>query len=250
LSSPLAFGRSKSLPTVKPPQKILMKNNKKLKSVVVSALLLTSSCYCSAQLVDIGPCRTIKDSLERFVCYEKLGELVGEKAGEKSSAAAQSITASTAAAPPVVVAPPAAAVVAPAASTKTATTMPDTTMPDTTMPTTTMPATTVPTSTAPTNQAPQVETFGRTETPAARVVEGTDGKTELVDTVAALKQLTPTQWLITLKSGQQWRQVTGKTYRLKVGDEVKIYPANSAFGESYRLSNARVSGQIAVERVD
>jgi hypothetical protein len=98
-------------------------------------------------------------------------------------------------------------------------------------------------------EAPEasVEGFGR---PAsnARVVEGADGNSELVDTIAALEQRGPSLWLITLEGGQQWRQMISKRYLLNVGDEIRIYPTR--WGSSYRLSAPRVGGYIQVERVD
>ena len=90
-----------------------------------------------------------------------------------------------------------------------------------------------------------VENFGRTD---ARVVEREDGASELLDSVAALEQLGPNRWRITLEGGQRWEQMLSKRYALEVGDEVRIYPTR--WGESFRLTAERLSGYIQVRRVD
>ena len=92
-----------------------------------------------------------------------------------------------------------------------------------------------------------VEAFGRPQS-EARVIEGSDGKSELIDTIAALEQLGPSLWLVTLEGGQQWQQMISKRYNLNVGDEVRIYPTR--WGSSYRLTSSRVGSYIQVERVD
>lgn len=92
----------------------------------------------------------------------------------------------------------------------------------------------------------QVEAFGRSAD--ARVVEKQDGEKELHDRIAALEQLGANQWLITLESGQTWRQMISKQYRLKVGDEVRIYPTR--WGSDYRLTASRLQSYIQVARVD
>lgn len=89
--------------------------------------------------------------------------------------------------------------------------------------------------------------FGRASASNARVVDGDQGS-ELFDTVASLEQAGPSLWLITLQSGQQWKQMISKRYTLEVGDEVRIYPTR--WGSSYRLSSERAGGYIQVERVD
>jgi hypothetical protein len=88
--------------------------------------------------------------------------------------------------------------------------------------------------------------FGRQS--SARLVEGEDGDSELIDTIASLEQLGPSLWLITLDGGQQWRQMISKRYALQEGDEVRIY--STRWGSAYRLAVERVGGYIQVERVD
>lgn len=215
--------------------------------VLFSTLLIPFSLTCSAQVVDVTACRAIKDSLERFACYEALGT-------------------ETAAPAPAVAAPaPAPQAAAPqTARTQVERAEPEEEkgsllgrlfnrddedeQPEPTSPPAT--ATTGATTRATTRATTQgVESFGRNPEPAAaRVEAGADGKSELVDTVASLKEIGPKVWLVTLKSGQRWRQISGRQYNLKVGDEVKIY--NAGWGNSFRLSSDGASGFIQVERVD
>ena len=100
---------------------------------------------------------------------------------------------------------------------------------------------------APAGNSNTVEGFGRIE-PDARILEGSGGKTELVDTVAELEQLGPSMLMITLSSGQKWKQMISKRYNLNVGDEIRIYPTR--WGSSYRLTSERAGSYIQVERVD
>ena len=95
--------------------------------------------------------------------------------------------------------------------------------------------------------AASAESFGRQQA-GARVVEGLDGKAELIDTVAELEQLGPNLWLIQLEGGQRWQQMLSKRYNLQEGDEVRIYPTR--WGENFRLTAPRLSGYIQVERLD
>jgi hypothetical protein len=94
------------------------------------------------------------------------------------------------------------------------------------------------------SNADPVENFGR----QARVVQGEDGKAELVDTVSSLEQLGPNLWVVSLEGGQRWRQMLSKRYTLQAGDEVHIYPTK--WGSSYRLTAKRLGGYIQVERID
>ncbi len=92
-----------------------------------------------------------------------------------------------------------------------------------------------------------VENFGRPQA-SARLTGGLDGKPELIDTIADLEQVGPSIWMITLESGQQWKQAVGKRYSLQVGEEVRIYPTR--WGSAFRLSSSRLGGYIQVGRVD
>jgi hypothetical protein len=95
--------------------------------------------------------------------------------------------------------------------------------------------------------AANVEDFGRENPEDARIIDGADGK-ELIANIAALEERGRNLWLITLENGQTWAQIESKTYRLQVGDSVRIYPTR--WGDSYRLTADRVSGYIQVRRAD
>jgi len=196
-------------------------------STLLSVILLLGSFYCRAQVVDISACRTITDSLERFACYEKLTGTTTD---------AQPVAAPVSAANPPQLQPPIAQVE------------------DTQENVSVSPA---PTAIAPPEDSAQpaieqsedVNLFGRiSATVKARLVEGSEGKDELIDTVAALKQIGPQLLQVTLQNGQQWQQMQNKVYRLRVGDEVRIYPTR--WGSSYRLSGTRLASYIQVQRVD
>ena len=90
-----------------------------------------------------------------------------------------------------------------------------------------------------------IDSFGL---PNTRVQEGEDGKLELHDTVAAIEYLRPNMLQITLTSGQVWRQMEGKRYMLKEGDEVRIY--TTIWGNNFRLSTERLKSYIQVARID
>lgn len=89
----------------------------------------------------------------------------------------------------------------------------------------------------------KIEDFGKKE---SSIVINEDGKEELYDRIAALRKI-PDGWVITLDSGQVWRQMISKSYRLRAGQEVKISP--SSWGNSYHLSVSKLGGFIQVERV-
>lgn len=88
----------------------------------------------------------------------------------------------------------------------------------------------------------RVREFGR----GARVSDDADGGERLHDTIAGLEKRS-NLWVITLASGQVWRQDAARTFNLRVGDEVEIY--REGVGNGLRLSTPRLSGFIRVERV-
>ena len=104
----------------------------------------------------------------------------------------------------------------------------------------------------------RAEEFGRTERhpapgkaedfgkKAPTIVKNDDDEEQLFDRIAAL-QKTPDGWIITLESGQVWRQMVGKRYNLREGQEVKISPA--IWGDSFHLSVSKLGGFIQVRRV-
>lgn len=70
---------------------------------------------------------------------------------------------------------------------------------------------------------------------------------EVLAHISGLEQFMPSQWLVTLDNGQQWRQTDPKAFRLREGQEVRIKP--SGWGVGYRLSVAELGGFIQVEPV-
>lgn len=98
------------------------------------------------------------------------------------------------------------------------------------------------------NQPRAAAAYAPARRTSVNAVARDDDKAELTGTVASLEQYGPQLWLIALDSGQRWRQTIGKTYRLNVGDQVRVYPTR--WGEAYRLSSERISGYIQVVRVD
>lgn len=87
-----------------------------------------------------------------------------------------------------------------------------------------------------------------TEVVSSRAVRDGENSDDLVGKIVALNQALPNRWSITLESGQRWRQVVGRRFALKVGDEVTISP--TFWGSAYRLKVARLSGYIQVELVE
>ncbi|MDG2175081.1 MAG: hypothetical protein P8M72_02935 [Gammaproteobacteria bacterium] len=91
----------------------------------------------------------------------------------------------------------------------------------------------------------RVENFGLEQN--ARIVVNAEGFDELFDVVTDLEMVRPNMVLITLASGQVWRQIHAKRFNLRKGDEVRIY--SSAWGEDYRLVTERLNGFIQIGRV-
>jgi hypothetical protein len=91
----------------------------------------------------------------------------------------------------------------------------------------------------------KVRSFGK-ESPA-RVVDTEEGREELQDRIEDLRMGLPDRWIVTLASGQVWRQTVTGAFNLRKGMEVRIYPTR--WGKGYRLSAQGVNGFIQVERV-
>jgi hypothetical protein len=162
----------------------------------------------NAQVVDISACRDIEDRLSRFDCYENLNEAPVVRQSQTEEASTAVITS-----------------------------------PDT------VPIQTLESSSpAAVPEEEEVAGFGRQEPDRATVVSGGDDEKELRDIVTALEKTGPNIWTITLSSGQLWRQMEGKPYRLEVGDNVRIY--QSFWGKSYRLTAPRLASFIQVQRIE
>lgn len=182
---------------------------------LLSVLLMPAAAQVHAQAATLTDCQAIQDRLARYACYDSWDSTSGEVRPLPRSTAPQPQPARTErAAPQAATTAPAASAAPPAG-----------------------PATAIESS---------VADFGRQQS-STRVVEGEDGA-ELVGTVAALEQLGPNLWVVTLEGGQRWRQMLTKRYALQVGDDVRIY--STRWGSAYRLSSERVGGYIQVERVD
>ena len=87
------------------------------------------------------------------------------------------------------------------------------------------------------------DSFGKSQ---QRIVTDDDGDRIMYDRIKEL-QTGQDGWLITLSSGQVWRQMYNKRYNLKEGQDVKIAP--SSWGNAFRLSVKELGGFIQVERV-
>jgi hypothetical protein len=71
---------------------------------------------------------------------------------------------------------------------------------------------------------------------------------ELHSTISELEKIRPSSYLITLENGQIWRQTVAERYPLKVGYNVRIWPARWS-KKAFRLAAEGVKGSIQVERV-
>jgi hypothetical protein len=75
-----------------------------------------------------------------------------------------------------------------------------------------------------------------------------DAPSDIVATVATLRETLPNSYLITLDNGQVWRQTRPEPYPLRQGAAVRIYTTKRWRG-SYRLSVEGLAGFIQVEQV-
>lgn len=72
-------------------------------------------------------------------------------------------------------------------------------------------------------------------------------KNELLASISELKETQPNKRLITLGNGQVWKQSFAKKYRLREGDDIRIYP--TGWGNDYRLKVIDQAGYIQVTRL-
>lgn len=91
----------------------------------------------------------------------------------------------------------------------------------------------------------RIRRFGQNE-PAVSLSTDNDGQDRLHDSITALEKRN-NLWIVTLSSGQVWRQTYPRNLLLREGDEISI--DQEGIGSSYRLSTPRLSGFIRVERV-
>lgn len=173
----------------------------------------TQPAALDAALLD---CLALTDNLARLTCYDNLarGRQTDYSARSQESAS-EALATSTVAAPA-----PAETAITESAPGSTMAVAP----------------------TVATEPTPVAE-FGQ---PAARVEPDADGAETLVDRVVEARRVEPTKWLLTLQSGQRWRQSVGKSYVIRPGDTVRISP--SAWGSDFRLSVEGRRGYIQVTR--
>jgi hypothetical protein len=91
----------------------------------------------------------------------------------------------------------------------------------------------------------RIRGFGQNK-PATSISTDEDGQERLHDSIAALQKRN-NLWVVTLGSGQVWRQTYPRTLLLREGDDVEIY--REGIGSGYRLATPRLSGFIRVERM-
>ena len=102
----------------------------------------------------------------------------------------------------------------------------------------------------PSAQSP-VDVDSQTTNPAGREPPSTESRAserpdEIRSVITELRETLPSTYLISLENGQVWRQTHARTYRMRPGMAIRIYPTR---GSAYRLSAAELNGFIQVERV-
>ena len=102
-----------------------------------------------------------------------------------------------------------------------------------------------PSESPPDARAPSEAEFGLA--PPATGREPAPSATELVSRVAALREIQPGRFEITLVNGQVWRQTNSDRYPLEIGHEVRIY--STRFGSYFRLSATELRSFVQVERI-
>lgn len=116
--------------------------------------------------------------------------------------------------------------------------------------TTTQSGTTPATAATPASSEPtipeRIKNFGHTQTGTDISVDAS-GQDRLHDSIGTLARRN-NLWIVTLASGQVWRQTYPRTLLLKEGDSIEIY--REGIGNGYRLATPRLNGFIRVERVE
>ena len=187
-------------------------------TLFLHVILLAAGAQAQAELRNqLQQCAEVDNVLERLACYDELS----------TDNAATPPPSAPAASPPVVNRPQPAA---PARAVTESVPAPESTQ-------------------AAESDEPVAEddisSFGQAPE-QARVETLEDGEKALVDTVTEIRRLDSTRVLITLASGQVWRQTVGKRYLLREGDTVRI--TASDWGNDYRLSADGKRGYIQVSR--
>lgn len=193
---------------------------------LASTIVLCGSCMilpASGQSIDNDSaflaCARFTDRGQRIACLEDALETALAAQGAAAQAPASP-------APTVVTTPAAPAIAAPP-------------------PATPVPSVTVDTPPASDNGPSlldRVRAFGR----QADVTTDAAGNERLHDSITALEKRNEL-WIVTLSSGQVWRQEVARPLNLRVGDDIEI--SQEGIGNGFRLSTSRLSGFIRVERV-
>jgi hypothetical protein len=185
-----------------------------LNPLLAASLLLPASLSAQgdALAAALRECQLLSADAARLACYDRL------PGGPAAAAASNAATAAIPAASRAAVAEAAAA---PAATSNSATAA-------------------VPAAPA---MSERVERFGQ----SAQVLSNDAGSETLIDVVSSARRVEPTKWLLTLQSGQVWRQTVGKDYLVRPGDQVRI--SSSDWGNDFRLSVEGRRGYIQVSRV-
>lgn len=96
------------------------------------------------------------------------------------------------------------------------------------------------------SDAERMQQFGKPKpNPGRRIARNKNGEDVLYDRIQSL-QHGPDGWLITLSSGQVWKELYNSPYNLEQGMEVKIYPGSLG---SYHLTVRKLNGSIYVKRL-
>lgn len=181
-------------------------------SVVAGGLATPALAQDSAFLA----CARFEDRGQRIACLEDALEAATD----------------TQAAPTASMAPPAASTAAPAAAATPA-----------------APVVAVPATASNNNEErsllDRIRNFGQSE-PEVTVSIGDNGEDRLHDSIASLDKRN-NLWIVTLSSGQVWRQTYPRNLLLREGDAISI--DQEGIGGSFRLSTPRLSGFIRVERI-
>lgn len=91
----------------------------------------------------------------------------------------------------------------------------------------------------------RLRSFGRDDS-SVSISSDDSGQDQLQDSISSLDKRN-NLWIVTLSSGQVWRQSYPRQLLLREGDTVSIY--REGIGNGFRLSTPRLSGFIRVERV-
>lgn len=200
-------------------------------ATVTASTFVASPAWGQAAATDSAflACARFSDRAQRIACLEDALEAATRAQGANAQTPAQAPMPPAVAAQPAAPAPQAAPAPLPASAPPVP------------------PATaTVSVDPAPTTEErsllERVRAFGQKVT----MTQDDNGTERLHDSITGLEKRNDLL-IVTLSSGQVWRQEVAKTLNLRVGDAVEIY--QDGIGQGFRLATPRLSGFIRVERV-